>query len=192
MSLLSKYTLNIKSILTEKVIDVIADIILQYTGSYVNLFEKRDDDTAGLHKHYFLTSNVLAACIHYYNTAPLVHFSIKNNIGLDEKKAQVKKYIRTEEYVFYEELFLEPRWILQPCFDVILMNSEQYLNIEKSIGITVIKTSNDCMKYINKCTYSAISAYHSKILNKKEYEQFVNDFRGICEAIFDITKKIDS
>jgi hypothetical protein len=55
----------------------------------------------------------------------------------------------------------------------------------------MIKNSHDCIEYKNNFLYFNISVYHSKILNKKEYEQFVSDFHSICEVIFDITKKID-
>jgi hypothetical protein len=89
MSLLSKYTLNIKSVLTEKVIDVIADIILQYTGSFVNLSKIESIPDWGY--YYFLTANVLSARIYSLTDDYRVYFSIKNNVGEDEKKENVRE-----------------------------------------------------------------------------------------------------
>jgi hypothetical protein len=190
MSLLSKYTLNIKDILIEYLLDVIADIILQYTGSFVQV-SKHCLTQPFIEEYYFLTANVLSVCIFNYKQDYVLYFAIKNNIGRDEEKVSmiphmlINKMSPTKNYIFYNNA--------RSDYDSLRIYNDNIISVEKCLCAVdiFIEEENDYIEYTKYGCFFNTSQCYRKKLNKKEYDQFVGDFQSICEVIFDITEKID-
>jgi hypothetical protein len=189
MEILSKHTEKIKDIVTEYLLDDLADIVLQYTGSFVQVSKHCPTQSSIEEEYYFLTANVLSACVYNYKQKYYLYFAIKNNIGWNEKKELIKPYAfinrlnPTKKYTFYKYIYSNYNYGLR-----LYQGNIKLSNIKKCLQTVniFIKKENGYANY--ECSFG-MSQNYSKILNKKEYEQFISDFRGICAVIFDITKK---
>jgi hypothetical protein len=200
MSLLSKYTLDIKSILTEKIIDVIADIILQYTGSFVHGFDISEKefndyewishgDNSSLETPIItciLTANVISTCIIKYATECRIFFAINEHIGKNEKRNnfipydEINRLNPLKEFIFNKNMFLNFDYDLKHQLKTILTSPTNYLYAFKFYGgINIYSTKND---YIFSLSVKNNQEY-TKDLNKREYDQFVSDFVSIIEFI---------
>jgi hypothetical protein len=176
---------NIKKYIRQFVIKDLADLIIKYYGSYVEIFDLGFDITGEYgQKCYFLKTNSIGIYI-IDNVKNIVRMSVNKNIGIHYNKGleainNIINELPTDQYIFYLNIRLDDEEYLITEWKGDYMS---FLLKNKRVGpyIKEIRNKGE-YKYefynYGKCLYSVI-------LNEKQYEQFINDYISISYVMFE-------
>jgi hypothetical protein len=187
---------QLKKIIAKYIINDLVNIVLEYTGSHVHLynFGFREEFKHIINKSIpevcFLEADVMCMCLINFGSECNIFMNIKNNIGtIQLAKGNMHDNINKINPIKYCPFNKKLYFDFSPMSDNLLIHwikdPESYLITPKYHGPVLIINKED----YEFTFYNFGRIFYQMILTKKEYDQIINDFISISSFIFSIIKK---